>query len=46
MTSSLALRSLTGCDRDELIGATMPFPFWPPDSAADIRAIRDRVVDQ
>ena len=24
----------------------MPFPFWPPDSAADTRAIRDRVIDQ
>lgn len=36
--------TLTGFSRRELIGARVPFPFWPPERVGDMSAIRDRVV--
>ena len=39
-----ALCALTGFTREQLTGAGMPFPFWPPENLAQSWAIRDRVV--
>ena len=36
------LAEMTGFSREELIGATPPYPFWPPESAAAIRATLER----
>jgi diguanylate cyclase (GGDEF)-like protein/PAS domain S-box-containing protein len=39
-----ALCSLTGFAASELVGARIPYPFWPPESADEIRAAHDRVM--
>ena len=39
-----ALCRLTGFSRQELIGAVMPFPFWPADEINEAMATRDRIV--
>jgi diguanylate cyclase (GGDEF)-like protein/PAS domain S-box-containing protein len=39
-----SLCALTGFTRDQLVGAGMPFPFWPTDELTESWGIRDRVV--
>jgi len=39
-----ALCALTGFREDELVGARLPFPFWPEDLVAEIDAVRRDVV--
>jgi diguanylate cyclase (GGDEF)-like protein/PAS domain S-box-containing protein len=39
-----ALCRLTGFSEDELVGARVPFPFWPVDRRAETMAARDRVL--
>jgi diguanylate cyclase (GGDEF)-like protein/PAS domain S-box-containing protein len=39
-----SLCRLTGFSREELVGARMPFPFWPPHLRDDTLAARDRVL--
>jgi len=39
-----SLCELTGFTRDQLIGAGVPFPFWPTEQLSESREIRDRVV--
>ena len=41
-----ALCAMTGFDRDELIGARTPFPFWPPELRERNAALRDAVAAQ
>lgn len=36
------LAEMTGFSREELIGATPPYPFWPPESAEAIGATLER----
>lgn len=40
-----ALCRITGLSERELVGARIPFPFWPPDLHDEIEAIRRRLVD-
>jgi diguanylate cyclase (GGDEF)-like protein/PAS domain S-box-containing protein len=40
-----SLCALTGFTREQLVGAGMPFPFWPTDELGVAWGIRDRVVD-
>ncbi len=37
---------MTGFAREELIGSSVPFPFWPPEQVETLRAIRDRVASE
>ena len=39
-----AVCELTGFSREELIGAGLPFPFWPPDAIEHSWAVRDEIV--
>jgi diguanylate cyclase (GGDEF)-like protein/PAS domain S-box-containing protein/putative nucleotidyltransferase with HDIG domain len=39
-----SLCTLTGFTREQLVGAGMPFPFWPTDELGVAWGIRDRVV--
>jgi PAS domain S-box-containing protein len=39
-----ALCRLTGFPREELLGSSAPFPFWPPDGLTEAIAVRDRIV--
>lgn len=38
-----ALCELTGYTRNELVGATVPYPFWAPESIAQIERERDLI---
>ncbi|HST41050.1 MAG TPA: diguanylate cyclase [Conexibacter sp.] len=38
-----ALCELTGFTREQLVGARVPFPFWPPDHLEQMQALRRRV---
>jgi diguanylate cyclase (GGDEF)-like protein/PAS domain S-box-containing protein len=40
-----SLCALTGFTREQLVGAGMPFPFWPTDELGVAWGIRDRIVD-
>ena len=40
-----ALCEITGFSREELIGAPLPFPFWPPESVEELKALRDRILE-
>jgi diguanylate cyclase (GGDEF)-like protein/PAS domain S-box-containing protein len=39
-----SLCRVTGFSREELVGAELPFPFWPPEHQAEIMQLRDDVV--
>jgi diguanylate cyclase (GGDEF)-like protein/PAS domain S-box-containing protein len=39
-----ALCELTGFERDELLGMQIPFPFWAPESEAEIRREGRRIL--
>jgi diguanylate cyclase (GGDEF)-like protein/PAS domain S-box-containing protein len=39
-----ALCRITGFDREELVGARPPFPFWPPESREEAEEIRRRLA--
>jgi diguanylate cyclase (GGDEF)-like protein/PAS domain S-box-containing protein len=39
-----ALCAMTGFSHDQLVGARVPFPFWPADRVSESQEIRDRVV--
>jgi diguanylate cyclase (GGDEF)-like protein/PAS domain S-box-containing protein len=39
-----ALCLLTGFAADDLVGATPPFPFWPPESPAELARIHGEVL--
>jgi diguanylate cyclase (GGDEF)-like protein/PAS domain S-box-containing protein len=41
-----ALCRLTGFSREELIGASAPFPFWAPELLTETIELRDRVVGE
>jgi diguanylate cyclase (GGDEF)-like protein/PAS domain S-box-containing protein len=41
-----ALCRLTGFSADELVGAPVPFPFWPPEHVDETLAIRSQVLEQ
>jgi diguanylate cyclase (GGDEF)-like protein/PAS domain S-box-containing protein len=41
-----ALCDLTGFSREELVGATLPWPFWPADAADDYMAFRSHIREQ
>lgn len=38
-----ALCAMTGFDEQELVGTGTPYPFWPDEDAADLRALRGRL---
>jgi diguanylate cyclase (GGDEF)-like protein/PAS domain S-box-containing protein len=38
-----ALCELTGFTRQQLVGASIPFPFWPPDAFEELQAVRRRI---
>jgi diguanylate cyclase len=39
-----SLCRVTGFSREELVGAELPFPFWPPEHEAEIMKLRNDVV--
>jgi diguanylate cyclase (GGDEF)-like protein/PAS domain S-box-containing protein len=39
-----SLCRITGFSREELVGAELPFPFWPPEHEAEIMQLRNDVV--
>ena len=39
-----SLCRVTGFSREELVGAELPFPFWPPEHQAEIMQLRNDVV--
>ena len=41
-----SLCRLTGFSREELVGAELPFPFWPPEQQVEIMRLRDGVVQR
>jgi diguanylate cyclase (GGDEF)-like protein/PAS domain S-box-containing protein len=41
-----ALCELTGFSEDELVGARVPFPFWPPERLDETMALRRRILAQ
>jgi diguanylate cyclase (GGDEF)-like protein/PAS domain S-box-containing protein len=41
-----SLCRLTGFSREELVGAELPFPFWPPEHQAQIMILRNEIVAQ
>jgi diguanylate cyclase (GGDEF)-like protein/PAS domain S-box-containing protein len=41
-----ALCALTGFTRQELVGARIPYPFWAPEAAEEIRRQRGRIGEQ
>ena len=41
-----ALCTLTGYSEAELVGAKLPFPFWPPDLQAENLVLLKQIVDQ
>ena len=41
-----ALCELTGFSREELLGASAPFPFWAPDTTDELQRTRERVLEQ
>jgi len=40
-----AMTRLTGFPAEELIGARVPYPFWPPELVAEATAMRQRMLD-
>jgi diguanylate cyclase (GGDEF)-like protein/PAS domain S-box-containing protein len=40
-----ALCEMTGFTRDELVGATPPLPYWPPEQQSHIRFVRAATAD-
>lgn len=41
-----ALCELTGFSEGELVGARVPFPFWPPERLAEILSLRRQILAQ
>jgi diguanylate cyclase (GGDEF)-like protein/PAS domain S-box-containing protein len=41
-----SLCKLTGFSREELVGAELPFPFWPPEHQTEIMRLRNDVVQK
>jgi diguanylate cyclase (GGDEF)-like protein/PAS domain S-box-containing protein len=41
-----ALSTLTGFAEHELVGATVPYPFWPSDDSDALLALRQRMLDE
>ncbi len=39
-----ALCALTGFEAHQLVGAGMPYPFWPPESLDEIRRVHARIL--
>jgi diguanylate cyclase (GGDEF)-like protein/PAS domain S-box-containing protein len=39
-----ALCAITGFSRKELVGASLPWPFWPPELRGEYRILRDRIL--
>ena len=39
-----AICAITGFSREELVGASVPYPFWPPEMVTDLRGVRSRLV--
>lgn len=38
-----AFCTLTGYAREDLVGAKVPYPFWPPEARADIEQVREQI---
>ncbi len=39
-----ALCAITGFSRAELVGASLPWPFWPAEAESDYRRLRDEII--